>query len=97
MVKKLPDNEKPKKETKKPEIKQKKQDKKEEKKLVKKPKEKVKKDVKKKEKVTELILPDLNLKTETVLSLFEDVDYDLNTVRYEKTVKPIYLLNFQKI
>ena len=96
VVKKLPDNEKPKKETKKPEIKQKKQDKKEEKKLVKKPKEKVKKDVKKKEKVTELILPDLNLKTETVLSLFEDVDYDLNTVRYEKTVKPIYFTQFPK-
>ena len=28
-------------------------------------------------KVTESILPDLNLKTETVLNLFEDVNYDL--------------------
>ena len=60
---------------------------------VKKPKVKVKK---KKEKVAELILPDLNLKTETVLNLFEDVDYDLNTVRYEKRVKPIYFTQFPK-
>ncbi len=51
---------------------------------------------KKKEKVTELILPDLNLKTETVLSLFEDVNYDLNKVRFEKTVKPIYFTQFPK-
>ena len=43
-----------------------------------------------------LILPDLNLKTQTVLSLFEDVEYDLNTVRYEKTVKPIYFTQFPK-
>ena len=62
------------------------------KKEVKKPKAKTKK----KEKVTELILPDLNLKTQTVLSLFEDVEYDLNTVRYEKTVKPIYFTQFPK-
>ncbi len=51
---------------------------------------------KKKEKVKELILPDLNLKTETVLSLFKDVNYDLNKVRYEKTVKPIYFTQFPK-
>ena len=62
-----------------------------EKKITKKPKE-----TKKKEKVTELILPDLNLKTETVLNLFEDVNYDLNKVRYEKTVKPIYFTQFPK-
>ena len=64
------------------------------KKEVKKPKVKVEK--KKQEKVTELILPDLNLKTATVLNLFEDVNYDLNTVRYEKTVKPIYFTQFPK-
>ena len=63
-----------------------------EKKITKKPQEKTKK----KEKVTELILPDLNLKTETVLNLFEDVNYDLNKVRYEKTVKPIYFTQFPK-
>ena len=51
---------------------------------------------KKKEKVTELILPDLNLKTETVLNLFKDVEYDLNKVRYEKRVKPIYFTQFPK-
>jgi len=62
------------------------------KKEVKKPKAKTKK----KEKVNELILPDLNLKTQTVLSLFEDVEYDLNKVRYEKTVKPIYFTQFPK-
>ena len=75
-----------KKEVKKPKVKVKKE--------VKKPKVKVEK--KKQEKVTELILPDLNLKTATVLNLFEDVNYDLNTVRYEKTVKPIYFTQFPK-
>ncbi len=86
---------KPKKEIKKPEVKPKKE--------IKKPEVKVKKEVKKpeiktnkKEKVPELILPDLNLKTQTVLSLFEDVEYDLNTVRYEKIVKPIYFTQFPK-
>ena len=59
-------------------------------------KAKIKKEAKKKEKVAELILPDLNLKTETVLNLFEDVEYDLNTVRYQKTVKPIYFTQFPK-
>ena len=64
---------------------------------VKKPEKKVKKENKKKEeKVTEVILPDLNLKTETVLSLFKDVNYDLNKVRYEKKVKPIYFTQFPK-
>ncbi|MBD1172054.1 glucosaminidase domain-containing protein [Pelagibacterales bacterium SAG-MED05] len=76
---------------KKPEVKVKKEVKKPEVK-VKKPKAKIKK----KEKVAELILPDLNLKTQTVLSLFEDVEYDLNTVRYKKTVKPIYFTQFPK-
>ena len=73
------------------------------KKEVKEPKAKVKKEVKKpkvktkkKEKITALILPDLNLKTATVLSLFEDVEYDLNTVRFQKTVKPIYFTQFPK-
>ena len=46
--------------------------------------------------VTELVLPNLNLKTETVLSLFEDVEYDLSTVRYQKKVKPIYFTQFPK-
>ena len=61
------------------------------------PKTSIKKQVKKKQKDAELILPDLNLKTETVLNLFDDVNYDLNTVRFEKTVQPIYLLNFLRI
>ena len=67
------------------------------------PKEENTKEVKKltpktknKEKVTEVILPDLNLKTETVLNLFEDVNYDLNRVRFEKKVKPIYFTQFPK-
>ena len=60
------------------------------------PKTSIKKEVKKKQKDAELILPDLNLKTETVLNLFDDVNYDLNTVRFEKTVKPIYFTQFPK-
>ena len=92
-----------KKDTKKPDDKKKSKD------LVKKvdPKENDKKEVKKlkpksipkakkKEKVTEVILPDLNLKTQTVLNLFEDVNYDLNKVRFEKKVKPIYFTQFPK-
>jgi Bax protein len=51
---------------------------------------------KKKEKIVKAILPDLNLKTETVLNLFKDVDYDLNTVRYEKIVQPIYFTQFPR-
>ena len=50
----------------------------------------------KKDVVKEFILPDLNLKTETVLSLFSDVDYDLNKVRQKKLVKPIYFTQFPK-
>ncbi len=46
--------------------------------------------------VAEVILPDLNLKTETVIQLFKDVDYDLRTVRNEKLVKPIYFTQFPR-
>ena len=62
-------------------------------------KKEVKKSVAKKEKktvITDAILPDLNLKTQTVLNLFKDVNYDLNTVRDKKTVKPIYFTQFPK-
>ena len=38
----------------------------------------------------------MNLKTETVLNLFEDVNYDLKKVRFEKIVKPIYFTQFPK-
>ena len=72
-----------KKETKKPEVKVKKE--------TKKPELKVKKN-----NVAEVILPDLNLKTETVIQLFKDVDYDLRTVRNEKLVKPIYFTQFPR-
>ena len=50
----------------------------------------------KKNSVAEVILPDLNLKTETVLTLFKDVDYDLSQVRNKKLVKPIYFTQFPK-
>ena len=78
-----------KKEIKKPEVK----------KEVKKPK--VKKDNEpklevKRRSVDEVILPDLNLKTETVLNLFKDVEYDLGRVRIQKLVKPIYFTQFPK-
>ena len=46
--------------------------------------------------VTEFVLPNLNLKTETVLNLFSDVQYDLRRVRNEKRVKPIYFTQFPK-
>ena len=46
--------------------------------------------------VNEVILPDLNLKTETVLNLFKEVDYNLKEVRSEKLVKPIYFTQFPK-
>ena len=86
---KKPDVKKP--EVKKPEVTQKK--------VVKKPEKKVKKEAKLKVKtnnVTEVILPNLNLKTETVLNLFKDVDYDLSKVRNKKLVKPIYFTQFPK-
>ena len=72
------------------------------KKEVKKPEVQVKKEKKqpqlkvKKNSVAEVILPDLNLKTETVLSLFRDVNYDLSQVRNKKLVKPIYFTQFPK-
>ena len=86
---KKPDVKKP--EVKKPEVTQKK--------VVKKPEKKVKKEAKlkvKKNNVTEVILPNLNLKTETVLNLFKDVDYDLSQVRNKKLVKPIYFTQFPR-
>ena len=89
---------KPKVEFKKEEKKPKVQVKKEEKK----PKVQVKKEEKqpelkvKKKSVAEVILPDLNLKTVTVLNLFKDVNYDLNKVRSNKLVKPIYFTQFPK-
>ncbi|MEC7100188.1 MAG: glucosaminidase domain-containing protein, partial [Pseudomonadota bacterium] len=79
---------------KKPEVKEKKE--------TKTPENKVKKEAKKPElkvkrnNVAEVILPDLNLKTETVIQLFKDVDYDLRTVRNEKLVKPIYFTQFPR-
>ena len=79
-----------KKEVKKPEIK-KKEKKLEVKKEVKKPKLEVKR-----KSVDEVILPNLNLKTETVLNLFKDVEYDLGKVRTQKLVKPIYFTQFPR-
>ena len=52
-------------------------------------------EVKKKD-VNEVILPNLNLKTETVLNLFKDVEYDLGEVRSRKLVKPIYFTQFPR-
>ena len=74
-----------KKEVKKPEIK------KETEKLKEKPKFEVKR-----KNVDEVILPNLNLKTETVLNLFKDVEYDLGKVRIQKLVKPIYFTQFPR-
>ena len=88
-----------KKEVKKPEVK-KEVKKPEVKKEVKKPE--VKKEVKKpklevkRKSVDEVILPNLNLKTETVLNLFKDVEYDLGKVRTQKLVKPIYFTQFPR-
>ena len=62
---------------------------------VKKEKQKPKLKVKKNN-VADVILPDLNLKTQTVLNLFKDVDYDLSQVRNKKLVKPIYFTQFPK-
>ena len=81
-----------KKEAKKPDVKVKKELKTSEVKIKKKnekPQLKVKKNS-----VAEVILPDLNLKTQTVLNLFKDVDYNLKQVRNEKLVKPIYFTQF---
>ena len=85
---------KEKKEVKKPEIKVKKDNKKAE---LKSKKDNNKPELKVKEKnVAEVILPDLNLKTETVIQLFKDVDYDLRKVRNDKLVKPIYFTQFPR-
>ena len=78
------------KEVKKPEIKKPKI-----KKEAKKSEEKPKFEVKRKS-VDEVILPNLNLKTETVLNLFKDVEYDLGKVRIQKLVKPIYFTQFPR-
>ena len=83
-----------KKEVKKPNIK-KPEIKKETKKETKKSNEKPKLEVKRKN-VDEVILPNLNLKTETVLNLFKDVEYDLGKVRSQKLVKPIYFTQFPR-
>ena len=90
------EKDKPKKIEKQKEVKkkiEKKPQKKEQQKQVKKPEPKKEKSP---SQVTELVLPNLNIKTETVLSLFEDVEYDLRTVRYQKKVKPIYFTQFPK-
>ncbi len=79
----------PKKEVKKPKIK------KELAKPAPKSKDKPKFEVKRKS-VDEVILPNLNLKTETVLNLFKDVEYDLSQVRSKKLVKPIYFTQFPR-
>ena len=61
----------------------------------KKSEEKPKLEVKRKN-VDEVVLPNLNLKTETVLNLFKDVEYDLGKVRSQKLVKPIYFTQFPR-
>ena len=75
-----------------PELKEKKD------KIVKLPEKKVEEKLKKKDpsQVSELVLPNLNLKTATVLNLFDDVEYDLKKVRFNKRVKPIYFTQFPK-
>ena len=84
-----------KKEVKKPEVK-KEIKKLEVKKKVEKSEKKEKKLEVKRKKVDEVILPNLNLKTETVLNLFKDVEYDLGQVRSKKLVKPIYFTQFPR-
>ena len=69
----------------------KKEQKKENKEIDKKPNLQVKR-----KSVDEVILPNLNLKTETVLNLFKDVEYDLGKVRSQKLVKPIYFTQFPR-
>jgi Bax protein len=82
-------------EIKKPEVKKSQTKKPEAKKQEKKSQEKPKLEVKRKN-VDEVILPNLNLKTETVLNLFKDVEYDLGKVRSQKLVKPIYFTQFPR-
>ena len=93
-------------EIKKPDVKVKEENKKPKvktrKKTVKKPEKEIEKKAEKpqlkvkRNNVAEVILPDLNLKTETVIQLFKDVDYDLGKVRNEKLVKPIYFTQFPR-
>ena len=84
----------------KPEIKKEVKKPENEKKEIKKPSTKIKKDEQKfevkRKSVDEVILPNLNLKTETVLNLFKDVEYDLGQVRSKKLVKPIYFTQFPR-
>ena len=82
-----------KKEVKKPDIKEKNNNKTKKPEIKKEPEPKF--EVKRRS-VDEVILPDLNLKTETVLNLFKDVEYDLGQVRTKKLVKPIYFTQFPK-
>ena len=99
---KKPEAKKPevKKEIKKPEAKKPEVKKPEVKKEAKKPE--INKEVKKPElkvkrkDVNEVVLPNLNLKAETVLNLFKDVDYTLSNVRVQKLVKPIYFTQFPR-
>ena len=84
-----------KKDIKKPEVKKKEVKKPETKKEKEKLKDQPKLEVKRKN-VDEVILPNLNLKTETVLNLFKDVEYDLGKVRTQKLVKPIYFTQFPR-
>ena len=100
LVKKTEIKKEIKKDTKKPEIKKevkKPSIKKEniEKKETRTPEKKQKLEVKRRS-VDEVILPNLNLKTETVLNLFKDVEYDLGKVRSQKLVKPIYFTQFPR-
>ena len=96
LVKKLEVKKEEKKIEVKKEVKKRNEEKKEKKKKeVKKPKKKQKLEVKKKS-VDEVVLPNLNLKTETVLNLFKDVEYDLGKVRSQKVVKPIYFTQFPR-
>jgi uncharacterized FlgJ-related protein len=80
-------------EVKKPDVKEKNKNKIKKPEIKKKPEPKF--EVKRKS-VDEVILPNLNLKTETVLNLFKDVEYDLGQVRSKKLVKPIYFTQFPK-
>ena len=50
----------------------------------------------KKNKKTSLSDNDYNLNTQTVLNLFEDLEYDLDRVRNKKKVKPIYFTRLPK-
>ena len=95
VVKKVEVKEKVKQEVKKPIIKEQKKPEVKKETTKQNKKEKPKLEVKRKN-VDEIILPNLNLKTETVLNLFKDVEYDLGKVRSQKLVKPIYFTQFPR-